>query len=77
MKEEKGGRGFGRWTRSKCWMGGGGSSGRGARGTDVASICLCSESGRPMRLPIHGAAFVGQLDQREWVVRSRLQERIL
>lgn len=65
---------FGRWTRSKCWMrSGGGSSSRGARGTDVASICLCSETGRPMRLPIHGAAFVGQLDQHEWVVRSRLQ----
>lgn len=51
----------------QCWVRGrgGGGSNKGVRGTDVASICLCSESGRPMRLASHGAGFVGQLDQQK------------
>lgn len=58
------GAGLGGGPRSNVWMVGGGSS-KGARGTDVASICLCPETGQPMRLPTHGAGFVGQLDQRK------------
>lgn len=54
--------------RSNCLGGSGSSSSssssKGVRGTDVASICLCSERGRPMRLAIRWGWLCRALDQR-------------